>query len=135
MPKRGRNRKKLEYWQTKDVNNDSFTPITETLLTSEAFMDLSHTNQVLYILVSKQYYGKRKPITDHPGIGLTEDCFYFSRQDAIRYGFCTRNNSKKLYDGMRELESHGFIKSVSNGKANRQKSIYKYSGDWKTWKK
>lgn len=52
---------------------------------------------------------------------------------AVKYELYTRSNHKAFYNDIRSIESHGFIKTVVNGKSTKSKSIYKYVDDWKTW--
>lgn len=40
----------------------------------------------------------------------------------------------QFYKDVKALETHGFIKTVSNGSSTKKKSIYKFVGDWKQWK-
>jgi len=115
---------------------DTSANIYESMLQSAAFMDLSARQRLLYVYMKAQYYGKRKPGKDYPDMEKLQDddLFYFSMAMAEEYGLYTRSNHTRFYADIKELERHGFIKTVSNGKKNKKKSIYRFSADWQQWK-
>lgn len=117
-------------------SNDTSANIYESMLESEAFMDLTKNQRLLYVYCKKQYYGKRKPQRDYPDIEefKSEECFYFCLSMAERYGLYTRKNKGQFYKDMKALVSHGFIDVVSNGKYTKSKTVYRYSYAWKLWK-
>lgn len=49
------------------------------------------------------------------------------------YGLYSRGNRGQLYNDVKSLQEHGFIRVVSNGHSTRSRSIYKFIGDWKNW--
>ena len=114
---------------------DTSANIYESMLLSTAFMDLSKNQRLLYLYLKAQYYGKRKPGRDCPEIEQLQgdDLFYFPMSAAEKYGLYTRSNHTAFRNDMKVLESHGFIKTVSNGKATKKKSIYQFSGAWRVW--
>lgn len=113
---------------------DTFLSLYESMLLSPAYKALSCKEKYLYTLCKAQYRGKRKPRQDLPNeLKLQgDDLFYFNRQLAIEYGFCKENDTGPLYDGLKALEAFGFIDKVVSGKANHQKSIFRYSNRWQT---
>lgn len=115
--------------------NDTSANIYETMLLSPAFMDLSKNQRLLYLYMKAQYYGKRKPGKDFPEMELFQgdDLFYFPMGTAEKYQLYRKANHKAFYDDVHNLESHGFIKTVSNGKTTKRKSIYQFSGEWQNW--
>ena len=114
---------------------DTSANIYESMLQSKAFMSLTKNQRLLYIYMKAQYYGKRKPGRDYPEVEQFQgdDLFYFNQSLAVKYGLYTRGNHKSFYDDIKALENHGFIKTVSNGKMTKSKSIYKFVGEWHKW--
>lgn len=107
--------------------SDTFMRLYESMLLSPAYQALSYREKQLYTYCKAQYYGKRKPKLD---ADKEDELFYFSRKDAVRYGWCKQNDTGKLYEGMKILERFGFIEKVVSGKASHQKNIYRYSNRW-----
>ena len=103
------------------------------MLTSAAFTDLTKNQRLLYIYMKAQYYGKRKP--SHDFIMQSDEVFYFNRAIAIEYHLYSDSNRKSFYDDIKAIEQHGFIRTISNGKAAKQRNIYQFVSDWKQWKK
>lgn len=122
-------------FESSGASKDTSANIYESMLKSAAFMDLTPRQRLLYVYCKAQFYGKRKPGKDFPDIEQLQgdDLFYFPMQTAVDYGLYTRNNHKNFYRDMKELEKHGFIKTVINGKIHKTKSVYQYSGNWKFW--
>ncbi len=89
--------------------SDTYTPITDSVLLSEAFQDLKPHEQILYIAMRSQEYGKRKPCRDYKEGSMeweqvrSDKCFYFPRSMAERY--CKRyvKNQNRLYKDVRVL--------------------------------
>ncbi len=115
---------------------DTSANIYESMLMSESFQDLSKNQRLLYICMKSRYYGHRKPKKDFPGIAevQSDECFYFNLELAVEYGLYTRNNHTTFYNDIKAIEKHGFIKTISNGKATKTKSIYRFSSEWRNWK-
>lgn len=106
-----------------------------SMLESPAFKDLSKNQRLLYIYMKKQYYGTRKPGQDFPDMEQLQgdNLFYFNLALAEKYGLYSRSNDRQFYADIRAVEQHGFIKTVSSGRATKSRSIYKFTGDWKEW--
>lgn len=116
-------------------SNDTSANLYESMLLSAAFMDLTPKQRLLYVYMKAQYYGKRKPGKDNPDIENLQgdDLFYFPRTLAEKYNLYTRSNNRQFYNDIKAIEEHGFIKTISSGKATKTKSIYKFVGAWKMW--
>lgn len=116
---------------------DVFSRIYQSMLESDAFMDLTHKQQVLYLFCKLQFYGKRKPERDYPEYPELkgEDKFYFNwALVSDKYRLYPKSSNKNFSVDMHELIDHGFIELIACGKATRTKNIYKYSDRWKSWK-
>ncbi|MDL2301034.1 hypothetical protein LJC58_01620 [Lachnospiraceae bacterium OttesenSCG-928-D06] len=123
-------------FESTGVSNDTSANIYGSMLDSPAFKDLSKNQRLLYVYMKKQYYGTRKPGRDFPDMDqLQEDeLFYFNLALAERYGLYSRSNDRQFYKDIAAIEQHGFIKTISNGRTTKSRSIYKFTRDWKQWK-
>lgn len=128
---------KPKRFESTGVSNDTSANIYESMLLSPAFMDLNSRTRTLYLYMKAQYYGKRKPSKDFPNIEQvqSDECFYFNMAVAEKYKLYTRGNHKQFYGDIKILENHGFIKTISNGKINKTKSVYRFSDEWQEWEK
>lgn len=119
------------------TRKDTFARLYESMLTSPAFMSLNSKQKVLYLYCKSQYMGKRKPERDFPNIEAVKgsDKFYLSWAMVQKYELYKPSMSANFYNDMKVLCEHGLIEKVSSGKQQRMKSIYKFSGNWKTWNK
>lgn len=117
--------------------SDTCAQIYESMLTSAAFMGLKPRQKVLYLYCKAQLYGKRKPCKDYAPENYpefqSESCFYMNWGAVKNYGLYSQNGQHEFYADMKALQERGFIETVMSGKANKCKSIYKYSGQWKYW--
>jgi len=115
--------------------NDTSANIYESMLTSAAFQDLTKNQRLLYIYMKAQFYGKRKPEKDFPDVEQLQgdELFYFNLSLAEKYGLYTRANHMQFYNDIKIIEQHGFIKTVSNGRSTKSRTIFKFVGDWKLW--
>lgn len=114
---------------------DTSANIYESMLQSAAYRDLTKNQRLLYVYMKAQYYGKRKPEKDFPGMEQFQgdDLFYFNLSLADKYGLYSRGNRGQFYNDVKSLQEHGFIRVVSNGHSTKSRSIYKFIGDWKYW--
>lgn len=117
------------------IRADTSANIYESMLLSAAFQDLTNRQRLLYVICKAQFFGHRKPSQDFPEVEQVADdvCFYLNLGAATRYGVYTKNMRGKFYADMKELERHGFIKTISSGKPTKSKSVYMFSPDWKYW--
>lgn len=111
--------------------------IYESMMLSDSFISLTNKQQILYLYCKAQYFGKRKPGRDHPGIeDLQGDDLFYLNWNVIsgKYHLYRETSHKNFYQDMGVLCEHGFIEKVSSGKGNRKKTIYRYSDKWRDWK-
>lgn len=115
---------------------DTSANLYESMMLHPAFQDLTNRQKLLYLICKSQFFGHRKPEKDFPDVEQVagDDCFYLNLGAVTRYGLYTRNMRGKFYADMKELERHGFIKTVSSGRPTKSKSVYKFLPDWKYWK-
>ena len=114
---------------------DSFCMIWDSLMQSEAYIDLTPVQKNLYILCACQRFGHRKPGKDYDEDAFQgADKFYLNwREVNERYGMYSQGNHSRFYKDMKALEDHGFIKKLSSGKNHHTKSIYQYDSAWQFW--
>ncbi len=126
---------KPKLFESDGRSNDTSANIYESMLLSEAFQDLTKNQRILYVYMKAQYYGKRKPGRDYPEIKelRSDDLFYFNFSLAEKYRLYSRNNRKQFYYDVHEIEKHGFIKTISNGKSTKTRSVYQFSDEWQGW--
>lgn len=127
---------KPKLFESTGTSNDTSANIYHSMMISPAFKNMTKNQRLLYICMKDRFYGQRKPGLDYPDIdGLQgDDKFYFNFALAEEYGLYTKGNKQSLYNDIKELEKHGFIKTLSNGKSTHSRSIYQYVKDWQTWK-
>jgi hypothetical protein len=93
--------------------------ITESMIASEAWMELKATSVKLYISLKLRYNGANQegiefPHSEVEKIGISKDCI------------------KKCFD---DLIEHGFIECVHQGRFSRTPNKYKLSNKWQAWQK
>lgn len=118
------------------LKDDVSANLYESMLRSQAYMDLTDKQKVLYSYCKLQFFGKRKPQRDFPEVEQFkgEDRFYMNVSLAIEeYGLYPKGSSSNFYRDMAALIEHGFIDRVSSGQSHRQKTVYAYSDRWKKW--
>ena len=119
--------------------SDTSANIYESMLTSDAYKDLSTRQKQLYTCCKAQYYGKRKPKKDYEETGLFQEETYFYLNHAVvveKYGLYSKNMNKEFYSDMKILEEHGFIRNSARGGGNgKKKSVYQYIDAWQDWRK
>lgn len=130
-----RRKYKPKSFESTGRSNDTSANIYESMLQSDAYKHLTKNQRLLYMYMKSQYYGKRKPGKDFPDVEQLQgdELFYFNLSLAESYGLYTKNNHKALYNDIRALERHGFIKTIINGAATKTRSVYQLIGDWKFW--
>lgn len=96
--------------------NDRHIRITENMMTSKAWLDLSIHARFLYMEFKR--------------------CYNFVNDQAIKFSF---KYGRKLMDpkafsaALDSLIDHGFIQVIYNGHAHRRPNIYGLSADWQRW--
>lgn len=115
---------------------DTSANIYESMLTSDAWKDLTMRQRVLYVACKGQYYGKKKPGKDFPDMEQvqSDECFYMNAAAVERYGIYTKNMHREFYGDLKALCEHGFMSCLANGRATKSRSIYRFSAAWGAWK-
>lgn len=121
---------------------DTFAPITDSVLLSDAFQDLKSSEQLLYVFMNVSLHGNRQPaqdITEELPLSFSkilraDTTFYFPKSLAIQYSSRYKDSGKRLTGDIRALEEHGFIRIIESGKSRKTKSIYQFSEEWKNWR-
>ena len=128
---------KPKSFESTGSSKDTSANIYESMLTHPAFLALTKNQRFLYVCCKAQYYGKRKPGRDHPEVKdlQSDNHFYFSRYDAIKYGITKGKGNTEFYKDLKALEDRGFIDKVVSGKATKSKSIFRFSDRWWTGRK
>ncbi len=123
---------KPKQFESARPGKDTSANIYSSMLLSESFQSLTTKQQILYVCLKDQYYGKRKPRDDYPNepTFARDDQFYFSWLDAKRYGIYKSDNSKRFYLDMKRLEEKGFIKKLMSGRNKKTRSIYQFVDGW-----
>ncbi len=119
------------------ARGDVSANLYESMLRSDAFKALTDRQKVLFVYCKAQYYGKRKPQRDYPGMEQFQgdDKFYMNLDLAINeYELYPQGSASNFYKDMNALVEHGLIDRISSGQKRRQKSVYGFSDRWKAWK-
>lgn len=116
-----------------NMQADTSSNIFESMLQSSAFRSLTPKQQILYVYLKAQLFGKRKPQQDFPDVPSLQgdNLFYFNWSQAKDYGLYKETCSKNFYGDMEALIKGGFIDRIASGKSNRTKTIYEFSSRWK----
>ena len=97
------------------------------MLLSDAWKELTKSQQCLYLYCKAQYYGE-KTINGDP------ECFTLNKDKWQRqYGLYKKGNEHSFYTDMNALISHGFVLCAERGDNTRTKNIYKYSARWRDY--
>lgn len=109
-----------------------FGRVSLSMWSSEAWQDLNDKEKIVYICMTMERYRQRQPAQDYPNMGFDDSCFYFPWSMADKYKLYETSRSY-FYRVIHNLEKHGFIETVANGKSTKRKSIYRFSPKWKEW--
>lgn len=115
---------KPESFESK-ASGERYIRLYESMLTSDAYKDLSHSARTVYTILKLQYKG------DYTGNTVKR-----RYKDFQEYGMNTSTIKRALVD----LENHGFIKIKYGTKMTRdtglrkQMNEYTFVSDWKYWK-
>lgn len=129
--------------KTEKQETDTTAQIMYSMVISEAFLDLTARQRMLYVYAKMQFFGARsRPCNDFKEVPEFQDYqgkkyFYLNRKlMSDVYGLYGKE-SRKLYDDIDALIQHGFLKRYSQGgsirNGNHMRSIYYFSDEWKTW--
>ena len=140
---RRRSKRKKEKYKPKDFESypiilkrayDVSANIYESMILSPAWLDLTPKQKELYQVCKLQMYAqKRRPkLEEIDGADVRTTAFYMNRHLWMtKYQIYKPGNEKAFYRDMEALIDHGFIKCVSSGAYNKEKSIYDYSDKWR----
>lgn len=119
-----------------DRQADTSANIFESMLQSRAFKSLIARQQMLYVYCKAQYYGKRKPERDYQDVDAVQGAdFFYLNWDAVKtlYGRYSAKDSSTFYKDMDVLIKRGFIERTASGKAQHEKTVYRFSAEWKAY--
>lgn len=115
-------------FESTGVSNDTSANIYESMLLSNAWLDMSKNQQLLYVYCKSQYYSEKKMYDDNA------NSFTMNRHKwQEKYKLYKKGNEMSFYNDMEELIKHGFIKCLKCGALARQKNIYCFSDKWRIW--
>lgn len=132
------------------LQTDTACYICYSMMTSEAYTDLTPRQQQLYTIAKMQFYGARSRPTDdysaedYPFLNDygKRGCFYLNHFLLTEvFKLYTKQNCKGMYEDIEALVQHGFIERMTNKDRRKaevnpgKRTIYRYSDAWKTWKK
>lgn len=122
-------------FESTGVKNDTSANVYRSMLESPAYKALTKNQRLLYVYMKSRYYGARKPGKDFPDIEELqgEELFYFNRKLAVEFALYSKANERQFYRDVAALEEHGFIRTVSNGRETKSRSVYSFSDEWQTW--
>ena len=96
-----------------------------SMITSDAWKDLTGLQQRLYVYCKIQAYAEQpKPDPDDPL------CFTMSKGKRLAYGLYDKGNDAGFVRDMASLVGHGFVVCRTSGQATRTKTIYRFSHKW-----
>lgn len=112
---------------------DTSANIFESMLRSPAYMGLTDRQRCLYVICKAQLFGKPKPSEEYSG-KFDEQCFFLDWETMQHYGLYKQHSH--FYRDMKALIGAGFIERVFSGARIHEKSVYRYSSEWrKSWSK
>ena len=126
---------------------DTTVNLCMSMITSEAYLDLTARQRELYLIAKSQFFGAvSRPARDFPEIEQYQEYsgrIYFYLNHALVsdiFKLYPKSDHKAFYRDVSVLEEHGFIERVTNKghrqvtDTNKQRTVFKYSDAWKTWK-
>lgn len=109
--------------QGRTKRSEAFASIYHSMLTSPAYMDLTHRQRDLYTYCKLQYYGESP--TGSPEFTMNR-CKWNER-----YRLYSEGNSNAFYKDMEALINHGFVDCIFQGGAVKKKNRYRLSDRWR----
>lgn len=105
--------------------SDTSSNIYESMLLSDAWLDLTKSQQVLYLVCKAQKYAeKQKPFED-------ELCFTMNRYKwAERYRLYSIGSGRLFARDMAALIMHGFVECRYTDRDAHTKNVYRLSDRW-----
>lgn len=109
--------------------NEQHIRIARSMLYSDAFISLNSTAIKLYMSLRIKYHKEEEKNTDFP----------FSQSLGIKVLHLSPNSGQTIRKGLQDLVKKGFLEqtfiSKGGGKNNKISNRYKFSSNWKNFKK
>lgn len=146
MPRKKKHKAPIWAVERGQQDNDTFSPIFNSLLKSEAFRNLHTSAQIVLIFCHNQAtdrtankclyaHTKTHPYVNPNGtkaeLQTYGEYFVFPAKHADLYGM-QRQNVKRALD---ELEAAGFIEVFEDNQHRHLVNVYKFSPEWHNWSK
>ena len=107
--------------------SDTSANLYHSMLVSPAWLDLTNSQRILYLVCKDQYYHDKKFTQESAQFTMNQEKWKH------HYKLYNEGNEKGFYRDMNALIEHGFIVCVTSGKNTRTKSVYGYSDQWRYW--
>lgn len=121
-----------------DINGnrraDSMIGVTTSMLLHPAFLDLSNTQKMLYMVAKYQYRNAPDRPCDHnDNEEYKNRAYIYLNMKLVTdvFGIYASKNKATFYRDIRALTEHGFIVPVE--RENNQRTIYKLSDAWREY--
>lgn len=109
--------------------NEQHVRIARSMLYSDAFMNLNSTSLKLYMSLRLKFHKEEEKTID----------FAFSKSLGVKMLRLSPNSEQTIRKALMDLEKKGFLERtfISNGggKKNKISNRYKFSSNWKYYKK
>jgi hypothetical protein len=119
----------MKFVDTRKICSEQHIRLTRSMIYSEAYMSLSAVAIKLYNVLRLKFHKEEKENQDFP----------FSKSLGIKILGLSDNSAKTIRKGLQELVKVGFIEqtlfSNGGGKSNKISNRYKFSTNWKQYKK
>lgn len=109
-------------------HSDTSANIYESMMKSDAWLDLTATQKVLYMTCKSQYYAEK----NHPENDPTQFTMP-QKKWADTYKLYRKDNAKGFIRDISALIEHGFITCVNKGAMTYTKNVYQYSSMWRKY--
>ena len=116
-------------WQS-NRKSKAFSLVSRDMLLSTAWQALNPTAVKLYICCLDQLGYKPPTVT---GDASNDRDYFVMNRELWRDRYRVTSSPNVFMRAMRNLVSHGFVEVYRSGKNTRTKTIYKFSGQWKSW--
>ena len=113
--------------------HETFAMIYDSMLKHPAFIKLSPTAKIIYMLCRNQATCRegRQCLHEHSkrtGVTYPDSCFVFPAKQQEQYGYTGRANVSKY---LNELTKAGFIKSYEKNQHRFKVNVYQFTSEWK----
>jgi hypothetical protein len=112
-------------------SKDTSAPIFMSMLMSAAWLDLTKSQQILYIYCAEQVYGEKRIAVDGQPNAVT---FTMNRYKwNTLYKLYSDGNAARFYADRDALIEHGFIRVAQS--IAKEKTVYALIDKWQRWPK